>query len=246
MSRTLGIIPARYASTRFPGKPLADIQGKPMIQWVYERCSNIFEHLYVATDDYRIINAVNGFGGEAILTGDGHSSGTERCLEAYGIIRKQIDTEFHLVVNIQGDEPLVNPEQLEELISCFDDSATEIATLIQPFDETEDPENQNIVKVVVDHALKAIYFSRLPIPFKRDKSAEITHYKHIGLYAYTPTALRKICSLSPTMLEKSENLEQLRWLEHGYSIQTKVTMHKSLGVDSPADLDKVRALLLNK
>ncbi len=246
MSRVLGIIPARYASSRFPGKPLADIQGKPMIQWVYERCSSIFEHLFVATDDYRILNAVNNFGGEAILTGDGHSSGTERCLEAYGIISKQIDSKFDLIVNIQGDEPMVSPEQLEELISCFDISGTKIATLIQAFDAEENPENRNIVKVVVDNTLKAIYFSRLPIPYNKDNSAEITHYKHIGLYAYTPAALNEICSLAPTMLEKSENLEQLRWMEHGYSIQTKESKYKNIGVDSPADLEKVRALLRSK
>jgi len=246
MSNILGIIPARYASTRFPGKPLADIQGKPMIQWVYERCASIFEHLYVATDDYRIVNAVNSFGGKAILTGDGHSSGTERCLEAYEIIKKQLDSEFDLIVNIQGDEPMVNPEQLEELISCFNFRGAEIATLIHPLDEAEDPENRDIVKVVVDNTFKAIYFSRLPIPYNRDKSTEITYYKHIGIYTYTPAALNAICSLSPSMLEKAESLEQLRWLENGYSIQTKVTKYKNTGVDSPADIEKVRGLLRKK
>lgn len=243
MKQVLGIIPARYASSRFPGKPLADIQGKPMIQWVYERCISIFDKLFVATDDYRIVNAVQSFGGEAILTGDHHSSGTERCLEAYGIIGKQIDSEFDIVVNIQGDEPLINPDQIRELISCFNIPGTNIATLIQAMDETEDPRSKNVVKVVVNKNQRALYFSRLPIPSNRDKSSEITYYKHIGLYAYTPGILNEICLLNPTMLEKAENLEQLRWLEHGYSIQTKVTEHKSVGVDSPEDLEMVRALL---
>jgi 3-deoxy-manno-octulosonate cytidylyltransferase (CMP-KDO synthetase) len=243
MKRVLGIIPARYASTRFPGKPLVDIQGKPMIQWVYERCSDTFDHLLVATDDYRIINAVHAFGGEASLTAESHKSGTDRCLEAYEIVKKEREEEFDIIVNIQGDEPLVNPDQLRELIACFDIEGTEIATLIHPLANTEDPDNPDIVKVVVDNAYKSLYFSRSPIPFKRDINAKAKYYKHIGLYAYTPGVLKQVCALNPSGLEISESLEQLRWLENGFEIQTNLTKYESAGVDSPADLERVRTLL---
>jgi len=243
MKRVLGIIPARYASTRFPGKPLADIQGKPMIQWVYERCSGTFDHLLVATDDYRIINAVHSFGGEAVLTSESHKSGTDRCLEAYGIVKRAMEEDFDIIVNIQGDEPMVNPDQLRELISCFDIEGTEIATLIHPLAETVRPDNPDIVKVVVDNAFKALYFSRSPIPFRREGSTKAKYYKHIGLYAYTPGVLKKICALDPSGLEIAEKLEQLRWLENAYEIQTRLTQYESTCVDSPADLERVRSLL---
>ena len=245
MQRILGIIPARYASTRFPGKPLADIQGKPMIQWVYDRCKEKFDHLVVATDDYRIINAVHKFGGEAILTADSHESGTDRCYEAYCIIEKQVDEQFDIIVNIQGDEPLVSPAQIEDLVSCFDIEGVEISTLIQPFVEGEDPEDRNIVKVSTVKSGKALSFSRSPIPF-REEDPEVSYYKHIGMYAFTPTVLKSIQALEQTELEKAENLEQLRWLENGYTIQTKVTEYVSVGVDSPGDLEKVRALLRSR
>lgn len=243
MKRVLGIIPARYASTRFPGKPLADIQGKPMIQWVYERCSGTFDYLIVATDDYRIINAVHAFGGEAVLTSENHKSGTDRCMEAYGIVKREREENFDIIVNIQGDEPMVNPDQLRELISCFTTEGTDIATLIHPLAETERPDNPDIVKVVVDIAFKALYFSRSPIPFIREGSTNTRYYKHIGLYAYTPEVLEKICALNPSDLEIAEKLEQLRWLENKYEIQTRLTQFENTGVDSPADLERVRSLL---
>lgn len=243
MNRVLGIIPARYASTRFPGKPLADIQGKPMIQWVYERCLDTFDHLLIATDDYRIINAVHAFGGKAILTSESHESGTERCLEAYEIVKRENGEDFNIIVNIQGDEPLVSPDQLRALISCFEMEGTEIATLIHPLAETGNPGNPNIVKVVVDSTYKALYFSRSLIPFRRDSSTQAKYYKHIGLYAYTPEVLKKVCALEPSSLEVMEKLEQLRWLENGYKIQTRITHFESAGVDSPSDLERIRALL---
>lgn len=242
MQRTLGIIPARYASTRFPGKPLADIQGKPMIQWVYERCKESFGHLVVATDDYRIVSAVHKFGGEAVLTADNHKSGTDRCYEAYCIIKKQVETSFDIIVNIQGDEPLVSPAQIESLIACFTEEEFEIATLIQPFAAEEDPENSNIVKVTTDKSGKALAFSRSPIPISLG-DPEAIYFKHIGMYAFRPGILERIQALTPTEGEKAENLEQLRWLENGYTIQTRITEYASVGVDSPEDLEKVRVLL---
>lgn len=243
MKRILGIIPARYASSRFPGKPLADILGKPMIQWVYERCTGIFDHLLVATDDYRIINAVHAFGGETILTSESHKSGTDRCLEAYTAVKREKEEDFDIIVNVQGDEPLVNPEQLNELIGCFETEGTEIATLIQPIDDPKKLDDPDIVKVVVNHLLIALYFSRSPIPFKRDISFDPMYFKHIGLYAFTPKTLKQVCALEPSKLEMAEKLEQLRWLEHGYRIQCAITHFENIGVDSPSDLDKVRSLL---
>ena len=246
MKKVLGIIPARYASTRFPGKPLADIQGKPMIQWVYERCSPAFDYLVVATDDYRIINAVNGFGGEAVLTAENHESGTDRCLEAYHILQKQNGQDFDIIVNVQGDEPLVKSEQLFELTSCFENDGVRIATLIHPLEDPEQVNNPDIVKVVVDKGYKALYFSRSAIPFKRKSGTNITYFKHIGLYAYTSEVLKKICALEPSGMELAEGLEQLRWLENGYAIHTKITHHENVGVDSPADLEKVRSMLRDR
>ncbi len=245
MQKNLGIIPARYASSRFPGKPLADIQGKPMIQWVYERCRESFDHLVVATDDYRIISAVHHFGGEALLTSDTHASGTDRCYEAYCIVKKQEEESFDVVANIQGDEPMVSPAQIEALTACFKREEVKIATLIQPFAAGEDPENRNIVKVTTDQGGKALAFSRSPIPIKQG-APEAVYYKHIGMYAFRSEVLERIQGLSQTAGEIAEKLEQLRWLEHGYSIHTAVTEHISVGVDSPEDLDKVRTLLRGK
>lgn len=235
----IGIIPARYASTRFPGKPLALLQEKPMIQWVYESCSEIFDELYVATDDERISHAVKSFNGKYILTSKEHQSGTDRCLEALEKIEEKKKISFDIVVNIQGDEPLIQAEQLRELISCFDIRDTQIATLIKECDPMDDLGNPNMVKAVVDKSFKALYFSRSVIPFNRNQDSEISYYKHIGLYAYKTSALRKICQLPTSSLEKAESLEQLRWLENGINIQTRITNHESLGVDTPEDLARV-------
>lgn len=237
----LGIIPARYASTRFPGKPLALLGSKPMIQWVYERASKQFEQLVVATDDERILNTVLDFGGKAVMTHSEHKSGTERCAEALHIYRDQSGLTFSHVVNIQGDEPLIQSGQLKALMDCFKIQGTGIATLIRPMLPNEDPQNPNLVKVVVDKSLRALYFSRAPIPYVRDRrSGEPGHYAHIGLYAFRSEVLEQIVTLPVSMLEQSESLEQLRWLEHGIPIQTDLTDLPSIGVDTPEDLDRIR------
>lgn len=238
-----GIIPARYASTRFPGKPLAMLGDKPMVRWVYEACKDVFDHIAVATDDERIAAAVEQFGGECIMTSDRHRTGTERCLEAVQKMDRQGGVRSDIVVNIQGDEPFIRPEQIRELLECFRDDAVEIGTLRRELSEEEDPFDPNIVKVVTDTAGRALYFSRSPIPFFRDgqKSAAATHAKHIGLYAFRTSTLEKICKLPPSPLEQAESLEQLRWMENGFGIQTRPTAYSSMGVDTPEDLEKLRA-----
>lgn len=245
MTEFLGIIPARYASTRFPGKPLAMLGNKPMIQWVYERASSLFEHLLVATDDQRIHNAVERFGGKVQMTSPKHSSGTERCAEAAGLYEEQKGLRFSHVVNIQGDEPLIQPEQLQTLIDCFQAPGIGIATLIRQMKEKEELENPNVVKVVVDQSFRALYFSRAPIPFVRStgtekESGNIQFYTHIGLYAFQREVLEQVVKLPPSALEQAESLEQLRWMEHGITIRTAVTNLPSLGVDTPEDLEKIR------
>jgi len=236
----LGIIPARYASTRFPGKPLALLGPKPMIQWVYERASNLFEHLVVATDDERILNTVLDFGGKALMTRTEHNSGTERCAEALNLYKDQTGLSFSHVVNIQGDEPLIQSGQLKALMDCFRIPGTGIATLIRPMLAHEDPQNSHLVKAVVDKSLRALYFSRAPIPYVQNhRTKEIRFYVHIGLYAFRSDILEQIVMLPVSNLEESESLEQLRWLEHGISIQTDVTDLPSIGVDTPEDLERI-------
>jgi len=243
----LGIIPARYASTRFPGKPLALLGDKPMIQWVYERASSLFEHLLVATDDQRIHEAVKGFGGKVLMTSSLHKSGTDRCAEAAGLYEKQTGLNFNHVVNIQGDEPLIRQEQLQSLLDCFQLPGTSIATLISRIDESEELQDPNIVKVVVDQSFRALYFSRAPIPFIRNREAaseieNMVFYKHIGLYAFRREVLDRLVQLTPSDLEMAESLEQLRWMDHGFTIRTAVTSLPSLGVDTPEDLEKLNKL----
>jgi len=245
VKQILGIIPARYASSRFPGKPLAIIKDKPMIEWVFKKVSPIFDYLCVATDDERIKAAVENCGAKVIMTSPDHHSGTERCREAYEILTSETNLKFTHVVNIQGDEPLIKTEQIEELMSCFDVKGTDIATLIQPFSQGEDITDPNIVKVVVDLNFRALYFSRSPIPFIRSINPGEwmkihTYFKHVGLYGYSVRALREITRLKPAPLEKAESLEQLRWLENGYRIQTKISTHQSLGVDTPEDLERIK------
>ena len=241
----LGVIPARYASTRFPGKPLALLGDKPMIQWVYERASSLFDHLLVATDDKRIYDAVKAFGGKVQMTSDKHKSGTDRCAEAASLYEQQTGLVFNHVVNIQGDEPLIQTEQLQTLIDCIQTPGTGIATLIRPLEAEEELGNSNVVKVVVDKSFRALYFSRAPIPFVRSSGAKqwpanIPFYTHIGLYAFRREILEQVVKMTPSALEQAESLEQLRWMENGITIRTTITQLPSLGVDTPEDLEHIR------
>lgn len=244
----LALIPARYASTRFPGKPLADIHGKSMIRRVFERCTAVFgDNCYVATDDERIAQAVRDFGGRVIMTSTEHRSGTDRCAEALDTAERLTGQSFDVVVNIQGDEPFIATEQLEQVRGCFDDPATQIATLVKPFTTGEDIFNENSPKVVLSASGEALYFSRSVIPFLRGIPREEwqqrhTYYKHIGLYAYRSGALRAVTKLEPSALEKAESLEQLRWLENGFRIRTAVTTLESHAIDTPEDLRRVLEL----
>ncbi len=243
-----GIIPARYASTRFPGKPLADIIGKPMIQRVYERASRSLDLVYVATDDQRIFDAVRNFGGNVIMTSDKHKSGTDRCAEAVSLICSEKGKEIDIVINIQGDEPFIRPEQIDLLKTCFDDSSVEIATLVRKAEPDEDLFNPNHPKVVLDVSGNAIYFSRAAIPYIRDSemsewNRRHTFYKHIGLYAYKTGILAQITGLPPGRLEIAESLEQNRWLENGYRIRTAVSRWESICIDTPSDLEKAKTYI---
>lgn len=239
----VGIIPARYASTRFPGKPLADLGGKPMIQRVYEQAKKAISEVVVATDDERIHDCVRGFGGEVVMTRADHKCGTDRCLEAFEKLGIRGEA---VVINIQGDEPFIQSEQIEAIKSCFDDPTTQIATLVKSFTEAdglEALENPNTPKVVMSPDGTALLFSRSVIPYLRgiDKSqwlARHLHYKHIGMYAYRAEVLREITQLEQTPMEKAESLEQLRWLENGYKIKVAVCHTASIGIDTPADLEK--------
>jgi len=218
---------------------------KPMIQWVYERASTLFEHLLVATDDQRIQDAVEGFGGMVQMTSSSHNSGTDRCAEAAELYERQTGLNFNHVVNIQGDEPMIRQEQLQSLMDCFHLPGTSIATLISQVDDSKELQNPNVVKVVVDQSFRALYFSRAPIPFIRNSEAagEVKHiifYKHIGLYAFRREVLERLVKLSPSNLEMAESLEQLRWMEHGFTIRTAVTSFPSQGVDTPEDLERLK------
>ncbi|OUN73363.1 3-deoxy-manno-octulosonate cytidylyltransferase [Barnesiella sp. An55] len=243
----IGIIPARYASTRFPGKPLADMKGKYMIQRVYEQASKVLDRVCVATDDDRIFNAVQSFGGQVVMTSTLHRSGTDRCFEAYNNLGGHED----VVINIQGDEPFIKPEQIESLIACFDSPQTQIATLVRPFEATEGYEalaNPNSPKVVMNERHEALYFSRSVIPYLRGVEpaewlARHTYYKHIGMYGYRADVLAQITRLPQSSLELAESLEQLRWLQNGYTIKVGITTQETIGIDTPADLQKAIALL---
>ena len=240
----LALIPARYASTRFPGKPLADIGGKPMIQRVYERSGKHFTDCWVATDDERIESAVKGFGGAVVTTSTEHRSGTDRCAEALQTIEQQTGRQFDVVVNIQGDEPFLQDEHLEKIGSLFNDPTTQIATLVKPFSAGEDIFNPNSPKVVISANSEALYFSRSAIPFLRGEDVaewqnKHIYHKHLGLYAYRSDVLREITRLPQGELEKAESLEQLRWLENGYKIKVAVTHAESVAIDTPEDLERV-------
>jgi 3-deoxy-manno-octulosonate cytidylyltransferase (CMP-KDO synthetase) len=258
----LAIIPARYASSRFPGKPLADLGGLPMVQRVYEQAKKVLDTVIVATDDKRIYDCVKTFGGEAVMTSSTHTCGTDRVYEAYqhycAISSLPVIHTETVVINIQGDEPFIQPEQVQALMNCF---PTEIATLVHPFtkdDTLEDLQNPNYVKVAIARESshtnstigRAMYFSRSAIPYIREAEAKDwpgyeQHFRHIGMYAYRADVLQKITQLPPSPLEKLECLEQLRWLEHGLTIRVALTNHASIGIDTPEDLQYALEYLNN-
>ena len=239
--KSLGIIPARYASTRFPAKPLVDIAGKTIIQRVYEQAKKCeLDHVVVATDDERIESVVKSFGGEVVMTAISHQSGTDRCAEVAMAL-----PEFDVVINIQGDEPFIDPEQIALVKSCFSSPDTKLATLIKKINRDDELFNPNIPKVVINSLEQAIYFSRHPIPYIRSAQGQDDwlgahqFYKHIGIYGYTRNTLLEITKLKPSTLELAESLEQLRWLENGYQIQTKLTGLETIAIDTPEDLQKI-------
>ena len=244
--RFVAIIPARYASTRFPGKPLVDIGGKTMIQRVYDQVSKVLDDVYVATDDKRIFDKVRSFGGKVIMTSDAHRSGTDRCYEAF----TKLDDWFDVVINVQGDEPFIQPEQIEALKNCFADEETQIATLVKKITDKDGVEvlfNPNSPKVVLDKQNNALYFSRSPIPYKRGSDeknwmAEHDYYKHVGVYAYRSEVLSQIVQMPPSKLELAESLEQLRWLENGLKIKAGFTDVETVGIDTPEDLEKIKGM----
>lgn len=246
----IAIIPARYASTRFPGKPLAMLGGKPVIQRVYEQVAGVLDEAVVATDDARIFEAVKAFGGKVVMTSTEHRSGTDRCREAY----EKVGGGYDVVVNVQGDEPFIQAAQLETLKACFDQVETDIATLVKPFaaaDGLAALENPNSPKVVLDAQSYALYFSRSVIPYLRSVPREEwltkhTFYKHIGIYAFRSEALQRVTALPQSPLELAESLEQLRWLENGCRIRVGITEMETIGIDTPEDLAKAEAFLASR
>lgn len=240
----VGIIPARYASTRFPGKPLAMLGGKTVIQRVYEQVKDCFDDLYVATDDERIKECVEGFGGNVVMTSETCNNGTERCLDAY----RRLALDCDVIVNIQGDEPFIQQKQVKALIACFDNPDTDIATLVKPFEKADGLERlecPNSPKVVLNEQGFALYFSRSVVPYLRgvDKAEWLNNhvfYKHLGIYAYRANVLEEITKLPQSPMEKAESLEQLRWLENGYKIKVGVTDIETIGIDTPEDLERAK------
>ncbi|KAF5057106.1 3-deoxy-manno-octulosonate cytidylyltransferase [anaerobic digester metagenome] len=241
----VGVIPARYASTRFPGKPLVMIKGMSMIERVYRQASRctLLSAVIVATDDARIADHVTGFGGRVIMTSPHHPSGTDRIAETMRILAGNGE-HYDIAVNIQGDEPTIQPEQIERVVSLFSNIETRIATLIKVIINTEDLFNPNVVKVVTDKTGRALLFSRSPIPHIRQHpddewTSVFTFYRHIGIYAYRIQTLQDISGLQPAPPETAESLEQLRWLWNGYPIQTDITDFETIGIDTPEDLSKL-------
>jgi 3-deoxy-manno-octulosonate cytidylyltransferase (CMP-KDO synthetase) len=241
----LGIIPARYASTRFPAKPLVEIGGKSMIRRVYEQAgkARLLSSVVVATDNNEIFDHVKTFGGNVVMTKEEHPSGTDRCFEAL----EKTSGDFDFVINIQGDEPFIHPEQIGLLASALN-KETELATLVKKIEDQETLFNPNTPKVIFNKNKEAIYFSRQTIPFIRGVEPEqwlskAEFYKHIGIYAYRTDILEAITSLETGSLEKSESLEQLRWLENGFKIKVEITTYESVGIDVPSDLEKIKDLI---
>lgn len=235
----IAIIPARYASTRFPGKPLAMLAGKPVIEHVYEQVTKVLPEAWVATDDDRIFEAVKAFGGKAVMTRADHKSGTDRIEEA----AEKINTDADVIVNVQGDEPFIQPSQIKTLCSLFDNSSTQIATLGKPFTSMDAVMNPNSPKIVTDNNGFALYFSRSVIPFVRGKEEatwleSYPYLKHLGIYAYRREVLREVTQLPQSSLEKAESLEQLRWLQNGYRIRVGITNVETVGIDTPQDLER--------
>ena len=243
----IGIIPARYASTRFPGKPLAMLGGRTVIQRVYEQATAILEEAYVATDDERIFQAVEQFGGRAIMTRADHKSGTDRIEEA----AEKIGTQADVIINIQGDEPFIQKSQIETLMHLFDEPSTQIGTLGKRFESIEAAMNPNSPKIVTDKRGFALYFSRSIIPYVRGKeqSEWLQHFpylKHLGLYAYRREVLQEVTQLPQSPLEIAESLEQLRWLENGYRIRVGLTDVETVGIDTPEDLQRAEEFLASR
>lgn len=250
MKKFLALIPSRYGSSRFEGKPLAEIFGLPMVVRVYNQASQIFDNVYIATDDTRIEKVAKEHGCRVVMTAVSHPSGTDRCREALEKIEKERAEKFDVVVNIQGDEPFIHAEQLSQIAQSFEDENVDIATLVKPFEADEDIFNANSPKVVLSSTMFALYFSRSVIPYLRGVEQESwqgkhVFYKHIGLYAYRADVLRAITELPQGVLEKCESLEQLRWLENGYRIKCAVTKHKTYAIDTPEDLKMVLAAMQN-
>jgi 3-deoxy-manno-octulosonate cytidylyltransferase (CMP-KDO synthetase) len=241
------IIPARYASTRFPGKPLAVLGGKTVIQRVYEQVSSMLSEVYVATDDQRIFDCVASFGGKAVMTRTDHQSGTDRIEEAV----EKTATQADVIINVQGDEPFIQPSQIQTLMQLFDDPSTQIGTLGKPFESLEAVENPNSPKIVTDNRGFALYFSRSIIPYIRGKAqtdwfGEYPFLKHLGVYAYRREVLAEVTKLPQSSLEKAESLEQLRWLQNGYRIRVGLTDVETVGIDTPEDLKKAELFLKNE
>lgn len=243
----IAIIPARFASTRFPGKPLAMLAGKPVIEHVYEQVSQVLSEVWVATDNSRIYDAVIAFGGKAVMTRADHKSGTDRIEEA----AEKINSKADVIVNVQGDEPFIQPSQIETLCGLFDNPTTQIATLGKPFDSMDAVRNPNSPKIVTDNDGFALYFSRSVIPFVRGKEPDtwlmqFPFLKHLGIYAYRREVLREVTSLPMSTLEKAESLEQLRWLQNGYRIRVGITNVETVGIDTPEDLKRAEEFLINQ
>ncbi len=243
----MAIIPARYASTRFPGKPLAVLGGKTVIQRVYEQVSSVLDEVYVATDDQRILACVESFGGKAVMTREDHKSGTDRIEEAVEKI-VSADQPADVIINVQGDEPFIQPSQIKTLMALFDDPQTQIGTLGKPFEDMESVENPNSPKIVTDNRGFALYFSRSVIPYIRGKErddwfGEYPFLKHLGIYAYRREVLAEVTQLPQSSLEKAESLEQLRWLQNGYHIRVGLTNVETVGIDTPEDLERAETFL---
>ena len=243
----IGIIPARFASTRFPGKPLADLGGKPMIQWVYENTLQSIDDVIVATDHPDIESAVKGFGGKVIMTSPEHPSGTDRCAEVIEILQKNGES-YDVALNIQGDEPFIRNTHLSLLKQAFDKEDTQIATLANIIEDPEELFDPNVVKIVTGKEGRALYFSRSPMPYLRNRPENewfrsFKYMKHLGMYAYRTEILRQITRLKTSPLEQAESLEQLRWLEDGYRIIVHTTTEVGIGIDTPEDLEKARRII---